>query len=81
MTGSTAPVTPMALASWMNVRYTTVVPRLMAMPMAVPWRGLVTASGAPKRAMTRQAAGSAILSARSTSILLVSLPERLSASM
>ena len=51
------------------------------MPMAVPWRGEVTASGAPNKAITRHAAGSAILSARSTSSLLASLPDRLRASM
>ena len=44
-------------------------------------RGLVTASGAPNRAMIRQVAGSASLSACSTISLLASLPERLSASM
>ena len=57
------------------------MPRLIAMPNAVPLRGEAIASGAPNTAMMRQVAGIASLSARSTISLFASFPERCSASM
>ena len=52
-----------------------VVPRLIAIPTAGPARGAETASGAPNRAMIRQAAGRASFIARWTRSFRVSLPD------
>jgi hypothetical protein len=53
----------------------------MAIPIAVPARGALTASGAPKSAITRQAAGRASFTACSTRSFLVSVPDRCIVSM
>ena len=76
--GSITPPAPTAFMIWVRSRNSTVVPRLIAMPdRRTGARGLVIASGAPNRAMMKQVAGIASLSARSTISLLASLPEPL----
>ena len=65
--------------SWIIIRKSTVVARLIAMPYAAPPRCVLVASGAPKRAMMMQVTGTAIFCASSTLSSLALPPERCSA--